>query len=71
MKYNYISLKNGVLFRTQQGYTWVSNVRGGEAIVPQSGDTLDGDIKLPASSWTAIKDFDCCWDDVQATWVEA
>lgn len=68
MKYNYISLKNGVLFRTQQEYIWVAT-DGATAICAKTDDQLDGDVLIPSiSGWTAIQDFDCCWDDVQATW---
>ena len=66
----YISLQNGVLFCTHQNYVWVA-LNSKVTICAADNDQLDGEIRIPGiSEWTAVKNFDCNLDNVQAMWEE-
>lgn len=70
----YISLKNGILFRTAQSYTWISSNRSGRSLVEmtENGNNtipVDGEVLLlPGTGWTEVKKFKCESEDIQATW---
>lgn len=69
----YISLKNGVVFRTSQNYTWFSSSRRGRSLVEMVKDgqetiSVGGEICFRENVFVPCTDFQCDPDDIQATW---